>query len=124
MAEDEHDQFACFVVIVDDENLEAVQLRHLRLRAELLQLGRLHAHGQQRQRDRESRAVAEAFAFDAYLAAVQRDEVTYGRNSGLIPWPLSLTRRIALLSEHFNSRRTRPPSGVNLIAFDNRFQIT
>ena len=40
-----------------------------------------------------------------------------------MPCPVSETRRIALLSEQRSATATRPPSGVNLIAFESRFQI-
>src|SRR5262249_31764416 len=49
---------------------------------------------------------------------------TAGRKSGSMPRPESLTIRLTRWPARFIRNSTRPPSGVNLIAFCNRFQTT
>src|SRR5215475_11767488 len=49
---------------------------------------------------------------------------TCGRNSGLIPWPVSLTISSRWAPARSNRASTRPHGGVNLIAFENRFKTT
>ena len=49
---------------------------------------------------------------------------TRGRNSGEIPWPLSLTVSTAWDWMRWRRIWIRPPRGVNFAAFDSRFQTT
>ena len=49
---------------------------------------------------------------------------TCGKNSGTMPMPVSLIVTSTWLSTCANSTRTRPPLGVNLMAFEMRFHAT
>ena len=49
---------------------------------------------------------------------------TCGRKSGAMPTPVSATTSSTRDSVTSRDTRTAPPSGVNLTAFDNRFQTT
>ena len=57
-------------------------------------------------------------------SAWRKRSKTKGRKSGRMPIPVSLTRMTAFPPTSRRRTSTRPPRGVNLMAFDSRFQIT
>ena len=58
------------------------------------------------------------------LSACRKRSKTKGRKSGRMPLPVSLTTISARPSASPTRLSTPPPSGVNLMAFESRFQTT
>ena len=58
------------------------------------------------------------------LSACRKRSNRCGRNSGVMPCPVSVTVMTTSAPAPAHSSSTRPPRGVNLIALESRFQTT